>query len=1126
MRSDWLSFDANNARAGFRLKKVEVLNWGTFHGRVHRIAPDGSTALLTGHNGSGKSTLVDALTTLLVPNRHQQRSYNLAAGEGKKERSERSYVLGAYGSKQSEDSNRAQTRFLREPGDISVILASFHNEGYQQDVTLVQLLYIQGEGAPEHDFYVAERELSIAADFSLEGSPDRLRHDLQRKYRDSIRYFPKFSGYCAHFRNLLHLESEKALDLFNQTVSIKEVNDLSVFLRTHMLERPDVSEQITELRQNYEDLSKVYERIQKERQMLAGLEPITSRAAEYRSTESELCAWRKVEEELDAYFAREHTRLLEEGRSRSEQDRVLAAAKKERLDAELTAADEDRIRLEVARRQNAAGQRIAELENQIKTATEERKQRQKNATDFSGLLAKIEIKQTFAMEAEFLAVRQQIEKRHEQVKKERAPIYEGIAGSTATRQQKKARQDEVEKELRSLGGRRDLIPESSRRVRAGLLEALHASAAEIPFVGELIQVKTEAEKWEPAIEKLLRGFALGLLVPAEKYQRAADAYFDATDLKARAGYDPVGSLPAFGGPARIPADSLLHKLEFQRDHPLSWWIEQRIAERFNYLCTDDLERFAKADLAVTSGGLIKSGRTHRIKDDRHSLGDRSQYVLGWTNERKIEAFRTEFRRLAQEVRSLDDTIAGMQKRLRVLDEQLTIFGVLSNVTSFSQVDPLSLLRRIEEMEQEKTALETTDNSLAVLNAQIADIKKRIDQFGKERDDAIRDHDRLSREIKNHGERIKRYEFINDKWKALPLEEVAAKAAARSVELLSLENLTDLRDALRREASDEIKALAARESQLREDIVRAMVLFREKFGDERGDDNIRVLDYADNIGALDVFCGLASNLEFHGLPAHEEQFRKMLKNNVVRDIALFQRGLESHVGDIREHVGELNRSLRELNYTEETYIELLILDAGDRRVQEFRTRLRSCIEGSINEPAEHHEARFVRIKELIDLFTQQPDWTRHVTDVRQWLDFAVLEKWRADNTQKNYFDGSGGRSGGQKAKMAFTILASAIAYQFGLRPGETRSRSFRFVAVDEMFSKSDDDNSRYALELFRKLDLQLLIVCPFDAKALIVEPFVERYHFAVNPTEAGSEVFNLSVQQWEEKKIEMREARVP
>jgi uncharacterized protein YPO0396 len=42
---------------GFRLDKLEVLNWGTFDGKVWTFSPQGETALLTGDVGSGKSTL-------------------------------------------------------------------------------------------------------------------------------------------------------------------------------------------------------------------------------------------------------------------------------------------------------------------------------------------------------------------------------------------------------------------------------------------------------------------------------------------------------------------------------------------------------------------------------------------------------------------------------------------------------------------------------------------------------------------------------------------------------------------------------------------------------------------------------------------------------------------------------------------------------------------------------------------------------------------------------------------------------------------------------------------------------------------------------------------------------------
>ena len=79
-------------RAGFRLRRLEVYNWGTFDGRVWALEPGGDDALLTGDIGSGKSTLVDALTTLLVP--PAKIAYNKAAGAEARERSLRTYVLG------------------------------------------------------------------------------------------------------------------------------------------------------------------------------------------------------------------------------------------------------------------------------------------------------------------------------------------------------------------------------------------------------------------------------------------------------------------------------------------------------------------------------------------------------------------------------------------------------------------------------------------------------------------------------------------------------------------------------------------------------------------------------------------------------------------------------------------------------------------------------------------------------------------------------------------------------------------------------------------------------------------------------------------------------------------------
>ena len=69
-----------------------------------------------------------------------------------------------------------------------------------------------------------------------------------------------------------------------------------------------------------------------------------------------------------------------------------------------------------------------------------------------------------------------------------------------------------------------------------------------------------------------------------------------------------------------------------------------------------------------------------------------------------------------------------------------------------------------------------------------------------------------------------------------------------------------------------------------------------------------------------------------------------------------------------------------------------------------------------------------------------------------------------------------------------MLAASLAYQYGLEWGAVRSRSFRFVVIDEAFNRGPDESGRYGLELFRRINLQLLIVTPLQ-KSHIIEPYV-------------------------------------
>ena len=137
-----------------------------------------------------------------------------------------------------------------------------------------------------------------------------------------------------------------------------------------------------------------------------------------------------------------------------------------------------------------------------------------------------------------------------------------------------------------------------------------------------------------------------------------------------------------------------------------------------------------------------------------------------------------------------------------------------------------------------------------------------------------------------------------------------------------------------------------------------------------------------------------------------------------------------------------------------------------------------------------------VKKFLDRFmsndSKEIEWTKKDTDDRNWYLFSASERYFEDDTEKEYYSDTAGKSGGQKEKLAYTILASALAYQFGLSYDEPRSKSFRFVVIDEAFGRGDDESTQFGLELFKKLNLQLLVITPFQ-KIHIIENYINPSH---------------------------------
>ena len=219
-------------RPGFRLQRVEVLNWGTFHKQVWGLDLGGNNALLTGDIGSGKSTFVDAVTALLVP----RANFNKAAGAATGERSLETYFFGRYKSERGEPGLSSKPVSLRGPDSYSVLLCRFFNEALGQHVTLAQVFWAKApQGPPARLFVIADRTLSIKEHFAGFGADiNTLRKRLRAM--PQVELFETFPPYGSAYRHRFGIENEQAMDLFHQTISMKSVGNLTDFVREHMLE--------------------------------------------------------------------------------------------------------------------------------------------------------------------------------------------------------------------------------------------------------------------------------------------------------------------------------------------------------------------------------------------------------------------------------------------------------------------------------------------------------------------------------------------------------------------------------------------------------------------------------------------------------------------------------------------------------------------------------------------------------------------------------------------------------------------------------------------------------------------------------------------------------------------------
>ena len=906
---------------------------------------------------------------------------------------------------------------------------------------------------------------------------------------------------------------------------MKSVGNLTDFVRDHMLEPFDAAKWTANIVAHFEDLTKAHEAVQRAQAQLAALGPLLAECDAHDKVAGEISALTDQRTALKYYFADLKARLV---------DRLLTDLSTERssLRAQLTdlatrlkdlRQRERSLDIELA---GHGGNRLAEIDRLIKDGEAACRDRMDRAERFAKLLAEAGLDPVETAD-HFAARRHQIAAARDRAKQDLTDAQNRLNDAAYAARGLDDKAAGVNAELVSLREHPNNIPKRQLDLRAWMCRELRLDPEALPFAGELIAVRPGEADWEGAAERLLHGFALSVLVPDQHYAAVSD-WIDTRHLKARVVYYRVPDAAREGRipPATWSPGALAAKLEV-RDHPFAPWVERELARRADFECVETMAEFRRAARAVTKAGQSKGDRGRHEKDDRHRIDDRSQYVLGWSNERKLEALIWQATSLAAQLSAVAEEQAGYEKARDAAIDRGQVLAGLDQTREFADLDWQSVVNRTEELRAEKRELEAASAELARLNRELETVR---DQIGV----ADGTHGEVQQRLGSLDNEITRAGRSREEATATLGEPGCEPALAQFAAITGLlerfqheppadaEGCGKAEMAANTEVSAIIDRRTVRRTTLGNKIVSLMGDFRSQYPVETAE-----LDAA--VEAADGYRELHQRLTGDDLPRFQQQFKTYLNQNTIRDIAGFQSQLTKQAEVIRDRIATINASLVDVDYNPGRYIKLEAQQSPHADIRDFRGDLRACTEGVVGSVSaeasdQYSEQKFLQVSRIIERFRGREGqtetdrkWTRFVTDVRNWFIFTASERYREDDTEYEHYADSAGKSGGQKEKLAYTILAASLAYQFKLEWGAVKSRTFRFAVIDEAFGRGSDESTRFALELFGRLGLQLLIVTPLQ-KIHVIEPYVSAVGFVDNPTSCYSRLQTLTIEEYHARRI--------
>lgn len=1050
-----LSVDTpSGGQTSYLLHQLEVFNWGPFSG-LHRAEFDRDGTAIIGPTGSGKTTLVDALVTLLV----EFPRYNLASTGGhESDRTLISYVRGVLGG----DGANGQEEIARPGKTITAICATYQTA--DDTLRLAGLLWTDGTGGSSQDLK-RRWVFSQADDQTLETWLRQLHDDGLRsltklsKETAGLRLFESKKAYLAHVRKFFDV-SDNAFTLLNRAAGLKQLNSIDEIFRELVLDDRSAFERAIEVAGEFDNLAAIHEELETARRQQKSLEPVEQEFGRLQKAQAKAHELEKVKRLVPAWYAMTGVRLWQQKRDRIADELQASEAKRDQARQE---EQDRRSRVETLLEcyLTCGGNVINALETTIALQRQLVSDRRKHADDYDraakrlGLPAELNRSALEQNQAQLTSMREEVQ---QQWNKQDEVTLQGLSRQRE-QEEKAAGAEALLRKVRERPGSN--IPPQFQDFRMELAHQLGVQDGDLPFLAELVEVKTEQADWRGAVERAIGSERLRILVPEQRLQLALD-WINARHNRLHVRLQRAKTNDQ---PGQSLEDGFVRKLNF-KPHPLEMTARRMLAGRDRH-CVDSAKALQRVEHGLTVEGMM-SGQGGRFeKQDQHPLHE--NWMTGFDNKDQLQALAAELLALKRSIAESQSACEGYRRQLHDLTGRLAIIDRLVSL-EFETIDLPGAEAELKRSEEKLASLldPLSDAGQAKVEyeaecGRLKTVQERIREF----DAAIA----VSRHEQNRAE-TERAKAEKRAGRGLSDDEqLLAEATLAIPPSMTADALADAERVASQEIDERLVKQSEQVSDRERDLVRLMGLAQRV-------DSGALADVGTELDDINAYLDRLRILNEEALPEKRQRFLEYLNRSSDQGVTQLLAGIEEEVDAIEQRISELNQTLVRIEFRNSRYLQLQPQRIKDERVRTLEAAQRHLRSAALKD--DQGESHFKALRNVVDILREAADNRRQIgsralLDPRYRLQFFVVEvDWNTGDRSPPR-TGSQSGSGGEKELMASHILTASLSY--ALCPADSAGPLYATVVLDEAFSKSSPSAANRIIEALRHFRLHPIFVTP-------------------------------------------------